>query len=73
MEDILLFLGEGIEELGGNSEVLGEYGFGCTRHIVGQEEGRVFREISIVKDEKELYALLAGTLDAVGVASGEIP
>jgi len=51
LEDVLFSLRKIVEYGSRDSEILGKNGFRCPGQVVGQEKGRVFREVPIIKDE----------------------
>lgn len=73
LEDVLFFLGDVVEDFGGEVEVLGEDGARGVVEPVGEEEGALLGKVAVVKDEEELGAVLAEALEGVRDAAGEVP
>jgi hypothetical protein len=73
LENVLLRLGNSSEDLRMHAEVLSKDRLGRAPHPVREQEGRVLGEVAIVKDEEELSAIGAETLQRVGVARWEVP
>lgn len=73
LEDVLLFLGEVVEELGGEMEVFGNNGLWCVGKPIGQDEGGLLRKATVIKNEKKFGTVLTETLERMRYAAGEVP
>ena len=73
LEDVLLGLGEGVEDLGREAEVFRQHRLGRVREPVREQEGGFLAEVAVVEDEQELRAVWRETLERVRVARGEVP
>ena len=73
LKDEQLLLGQLLQSLLRDAEVLGQHVLGRVRHPIGEQDGGVLGKVAVVENQQELSAVGIQSLNRVRNSRGEIP